>query len=248
MKKIKEFANELILLQRNVPGLLFALFVIAIVSMNLLANKSINMPFDFMALDCGFIFSWITFFVMDVMTKRFGPRGATLVSVMALMLNLFVAFMLFLGSAIGGVWGESYVEGSEDIINNALNNTFGGTWYVLLGSSIAYICSAFVNNYVNWSIGKRADKGGFKGFALRSYISTFIGQMVDNLIFALIVSLHFFGWSLVQCIVCALTGAVFELICEVIFSPIGFKIARNWEKDKVGQAYIDYAKKMGYKV
>ena len=248
MKKIKKFAEELVLLQRNVPGFIFALFVIAIVSMNLLANKSINMPVDFMALDCGFIFSWITFFAMDVMTKRFGPRAATLVSIMALLLNLFVAFMLFLGSIIGGTWGESYVDGCEDIINTALNNTFGGTWYVLLGSSIAFLSSAAVNNYINWSIGKRSDKGGFGSFALRSYVSTFIGQIVDNLIFALIVSLHFFGWSLVQCVVCALTGAVFELLCEVIFSPIGFKVAKNWEKEKVGQEYIDYALKMGYRV
>jgi hypothetical protein len=38
---------------------------------------------------------------------------------------------------VPGVWGESFVPGSEDLLNQALNNTFGGTWFILLGSSIA---------------------------------------------------------------------------------------------------------------
>ena len=85
-----------------------------------------------------------------------------------------------------------------------------------------------VNNYLNAGIGERlSDDTGFKAFAARAYISTCIGQLVDNLTFALIVSRTFFGWTLSQCLTCALTGAVLELVFEVVFSPLGYRLTQS---------------------
>ncbi len=249
MSKIKSLWKEAVLLERNIPGIVSALFILSIVAMNLLANKSINIPMDWLALDCGIIFSWLVFLLMDMVTKHFGPRASTMLSVIALVVNLFMALMLFIGSVIPGMWGESYVEGSESIINLALDNTFKGTWYVLLGSSVAFVVSAVVNNEMNWLLGKvTKGRNNFGVFAFRSYASTFIAQFVDNLVFALIVSHNFFGWSLTQCLMCALTGAVVELICEIIFSPIGYRVAKRWRKNEVGKQYIDYIKAKGGRV
>ena len=39
---------------------------------------------------------------------------------------------------------------------------------------------------------------------------------------------------------CALTGAVFELIMEVVFSPIGYKITMKWKAEAVGHEYVEY--------
>ena len=39
--------------------------------------------------------------------------------------------------------------------------------------------------------------------------------------------------------VLAAIGAVVELVCQIILSPLGFKIAQNWRKNGVGQEYID---------
>ena len=261
MNKLKDLFREAVLLERSIPGVVSALFILSIVSMNLLANKSINLPFDWLALDCGIIFSWIVFLVMDMVTKHFGPRAATMLSVIALIANLFMALMFLLGSLIPGVWGESYVEGSEQIIITALDNTFRGTWYVLLGSSVAFIVSSVVNNELNWLVGKLAEKrasgvagdaprakNGFGVFALRSYVSTFIAQFIDNLVFALIVSHIFFGWTMTQCVMCAVTGAIVELLCEVIFSPIGYRVAKRWKKNDVGEKYITYLKEIGGRI
>ncbi|MBR2696767.1 MAG: VUT family protein [Parasporobacterium sp.] len=249
MNKLKSLFQEALLLERSIPGLVSALFILSIVAMNLLANKSINLPFDWLALDCGIIFSWLVFLLMDMVTKHFGPRAATMLSVIALIVNLFMALMLFIGSVIPGLWGESFVEGSENVINYALDHTFRGTWYVLLGSSVAFIVSSIVNNELNWLIGKAAKgQNNFGVFALRSYVSTFIAQFVDNLVFALIVSHNFFGWTMTQCIMCAVTGAVVELICEVIFSPIGYRVAKRWKKREVGKLYIDYIREKGGRV
>ena len=215
-------------LLQTVPPLIAALLILSVVGMNLLANKSINTGLDWLALDCGILFSWLTFLSMDVLTHCYGPRAATSLSVAALGLNLLMAVIFFLASRIPGVWGESFVDGSEAVVNAALDNTFGGTWYVILGSSVAFLSSAVLNNFLHYGIGKLVKgREGFGSFALQSYVSTFLAQFADNLIFALLVSKVFFGWSLLQCFTCALTGACMELLFEVVFSPLGYRIAKN---------------------
>lgn len=228
-KTILSFRNLL----RSVPPLIVSLLILSVVGMNLLANKSINTGVDWLALDCGILFSWLTFLCMDVLTHCYGPKAATALSFTALALNLFMALIFFLASRIPGVWGESFVEGSEDVINSALDNTFGGTWFIILGSSVAFLASAVLNNFLNYGIGRLLKrKQGFGVFAARSYISTFLAQFADNLIFALLVSQLFFGWTMVQCLTCALTGAVLELLFEVFFSPIGYRMSRAILRDR----------------
>ena len=225
---MKKSALEFRDLLRNVPPLLAALMILSVVGMNLLANKSIDTGVDWLALDCGILFSWLTFLTMDVLTHCYGPRAATALSLVALGLNLMMALIFFAASRIPGVWGESFVEGSEDIINGALNSTFGGTWFILLGSSVAFIASAVLNNFLNYGIGKLLKQNRtFGSFAVRSYVSTFLAQFADNLIFALLVSKLFFGWTGVQCFTCALTGAVMELLFEIFFSPFGYRVSRQ---------------------
>lgn len=222
-KTVSEFREML----KTVPPLLLTLTVLSVVGMNLLANKSI-VNRSWLALDAGFLLSWMAFLTMDILTHCYGPRAATLFSVFALLLNLFMAGIFFAASRIPGVWGESFVEGSEQVVNAALDNTFGGTWFIILGSSVAFITSAFVNNFLNYGVGRLLkSQEGFGRFALRSYVSTFIGQFVDNLVFALLVSRIFFGWTMLQCFTCAVTGAIAELLFEIVFSPLGYRISRR---------------------
>ena len=223
-KSVSEYRS----LIRSVPPLLFSLLVLSVVGMNLLANKSIDTGVDWLALDCGILFSWLTFLSMDVLTHTYGPKTATVLSLAALGLNLLMALIFFLASRVPGVWGESFVDGSETVINTALDRTFGGTWYVILGSSVAFAVSAALNNFLNYGIGTLLRKNeSFGSFAIRSYVSTFLAQFADNLIFALIVSRNFFGWTTLQCFTCALTGALLELLFEVVFSPLGYRVAAS---------------------
>ena len=83
-------------LLQTVPPLIAALLILSVVGMNLLANKSINTGLDWLALDCGILFSWLTFLSMDVLTHCYGPRAATSLSVAALGLNLLMAVIFVL--------------------------------------------------------------------------------------------------------------------------------------------------------
>ena len=238
MNLIKREIEDYRILLRNIPALVITLFVVSVIMMNLLANKEF-ISVKYLALDCGFALSWVSFLCMDMICKRFGGKAAAKISILAMAINAAACVIFWLLSLSPGMWGEYYSTGSMEV-NDALNQTIGGTWYVVLGSSTAMVCAAIVNSTINQSIAKRLKSDGFRAFALRSYVSTCIGQFVDNFVFATIVSLHFFGWTWTQVIICSITGAVMELLCEIIFSPVGYRVSRNWENENVGAQYLEY--------
>lgn len=225
-------------LLRSVPSTVVTLLVVSVVLMNILANKEIYTGVDWLALDCGLFLSWLSFLCMDIITRRFGPKAAIKLSLLAIGVNLFVCLVLFFISKIPGNWGEYYTYNNE-IVNQALNSTIGGTWYVLLGSTIAMMIASVVNAISNAGIGYIFNGSDFKSYAIRSYVSTFLGQFTDNMIFSLLVSHQFFGWTLIQCVTCSLSGCLLELLFEVIFSPYGYKVSKEWEKDGVGNSYLE---------
>ena len=105
---------------------------------------------------------------------------------------------------------------------------------------------------LNFTISRafRRNPNGKMAYAVSVYVSTFIGQFFDNFIFSLIVFVGFapiywdgFHWTVTQCAACALTGAVAELIMEVIFSPIGYRITKKWSRNAVGKQYRDLIRK-----
>lgn len=239
---LKKECHQFKILLRSVPATVMTLFVISVFAMNLLANKSINLPWNWLALDCGIIVSWVTFLAMDIITKHFGPKAATQISLLAIGLNLLFCLIFFVASKISGTWGEAFVtDGISEVVNDALDKTVGGTWYVVMGSSVAFIVAAIVNNFSNWGIGKLFKKNpdGAVPYFIRTYVSTAIGQFADNLTFALIVSHFFFGWSILQCVTCALTGMFAELLFEVAFSYFGFRICKKWKAEDVGKEYFE---------
>ena len=224
------------LLLRSIPSTVTALFTISVVVMNLLANKTIYQS-DVIAIDGGILISWLSFLCMDIVTKAFGPKAATKLSVFAMLTNLLVCLIFYVVSVIP--------SDADDY--TAFNTIIGGTWFILLSSTAAFMLSALVNNFLNWGIGRlfRKNPDGKLAYMTRSYVSTFIGQFIDNFVFAALTFMVFapifwdgFRWTFVQCVTCSLLGAGLELLMEVVFSPIGYFVLRNWKKDGVGEAYL----------
>lgn len=242
--RLEAWITDYKILMRNVPAIPLVMFVVSVILMNLLANKEIDMHFSWLALDCGFTVSWMSFLFMDMLTKRFGAKAAIKISLTAMVINLFVCLGLYLISIIPGNWAAFY-DSENTIVNDALNSTFGGTWYVVLGSALAFACSAIVNAVLNESIGAKFKRNNFIAYAVRSYVSTLTAQFVDNFIFATFVGHVFFGWTMMQCFTCSLTGCIVELLCEVIISPYGYKVCKAWEASGVGKEYIKWNEAKG---
>lgn len=240
MSKVKAIIEDYKLLLRSIPGIITTFFCISIVLMNVLANKVIlNLPF--VAGDGGLVLSWIVFLCMDTVTKRYGAKAANRLNVIGLIVSLFFVGVFALVSAV------QIEVGCEHVDYSAFNSVFSATWFVVLGSSIAFITSGVVNNLINEAVGRGFKKNpdGKLAFYCRSYVSTFIGQCVDNFLFAFIVFVIFaprywgFSLTITQCIGSAILGGITELIMEVIFSPIGYKISQSWKKDNVGSEYLE---------
>lgn len=236
-----EFKLTMILL-RSIPAVVVALFVISVIAMNILANKTIIQT-DWLALDGGILISWLSFLSMDVVVKHFGPKASNRMSLFAIVVNLLVSLIFYLVSIIP--------SSAKDY--SAFNEIIGGTWFVLLSSTIAFLCSALLNNFLNFMIGKLFVNNPDSKFAFftRSYISTFISQFFDNLIFSLLTFMLFapifwdgFSWTFVQCLACSLVGASLELMMEIVFSPFGFLIVNRWKNNNVGKQYFDYLTEM----
>lgn len=236
--RLKRELNEYKMLLRSIPATVVTLFVVSVICMNLLANKTL-LKLNWIALDGGILISWLSFMCMDIITKHFGPKASNSISVLAAAINLLTCLIFFVASAIP--------SDADDY--TVFDSIFGGTWFILLGSTVAFLASAVINNMLNRMVGDlfRKNPDGRLAYAARTYVSTFIGQFFDNFIFSVIVFVFFapifwdgFRWTVLQCAMCALTGAVAELIMEIVFSPIGYRITKKWQAESVGRAYMDY--------
>ena len=166
---IKKESIEFKLLLKSVPATVVTLFVVSVISMNLLANKTL-LQVDWIALDGGILISWLSFMCMDIITKHFGPKASNSVAILASMINLLTCLIFFVASAIPSNAGDY----------TAFNGIFGGTWFILLGSTVAFLASAIINNSINWLIGRGFLKNPDSriAYAARTYISTFIGYRI----------------------------------------------------------------------
>lgn len=221
-------------LLRNVPKAATLIFVLAVVLMNYLARYSlVSLPW--LALNAGIFVSWLSFLILDVFVKNFGVKAANILSMLAMAVNLFCTLICVI---IGRIW--DYPQ---------LDSLVGGQWSILLASTVAYVISALTNNYTNIFIGKRftKDPDGKTAFAVRSFVSTFLSQVLDNFIFvflAFVVLPYIPGafqvrWTVLQCVGCSAVCAVIELLSEMIFSPIGFILGKRWKKKGVGKEYLE---------
>ncbi len=237
-KYLRKEKKETAVLLRAIPTSVVTLFVVSVICMNLLANKTLLM-LDYIALDGGILISWLSFMCMDTITKHFGPKASNRISILASAINLLTCFIFLIASLIP----------SNAADYTAFDSIFGGTWFILLGSTVAFLASAVINNTLNYTIGKSFSKNpdGKLAYAVRTYVSTFVGQFFDNFIFSIIVFTVFapifwdgFHWTVLQCAMCALTGAAAELVMEILFSPIGYRITKRWRENSVGREYFEY--------
>lgn len=235
------------MLLRSIPGTITALFVVSVVVMNLMASKTIIMTSpSWLGITGGLLISWIPFLCMDTVVKTYGAKGATKLNILGLIINLGCIGIFQLVSIIQ-VGGDSNTY-------SAFNATFSQTWQIFVASSIAFVLSGIANNIINVGIGKlfKKNPNGKLAYVTRTYISTMLGQFIDNFVFTGLAFLVFFklsidstlGWTWVTVLGTAAFGAVLELIMEVIFSPIGYNICKKWQAENVGAEYLNYCHNM----
>ena len=241
MNKLKKEMEDYSILLRSVPSMVISVFILSVVCMNLLAGRELYRS-DYFCINSGLALSWISFLCMDCICKRFGAKASVKISLIAIAVNIVSVVVFKLLVMTPGHWAAYYSApdaGVGEYINAGIDATFGGAWYVVLGSAVAMLMSSVVNSILNQFIGRMTDRGGYKGFASRSLISTCIAQWVDNFVFSAMVSHVFFGWNWMQVIICSTTSMIIELILEAVFSPVGYRVSASWERNSIGQKYVE---------
>lgn len=235
----KKVIKDYKLLLDNVPALVTVSFCISSVWMNVAAGKVIYNACN-VAITGGFLISFMPFLCLDMVAKRFGAKAAILLNLLSAAFNILFVLGLSLVAAI---------PTKEDY--SAFNSVLGGVWFITLSSIVAFVVSGVANSLLNAAIGKLfKNKTSGVEFATRSFVSTFVGQALDNFIFIagvyVIFAPKFWGLTplpILTCLGTAIVGGLMELLCEIVTAPVGYKIVKRWERDKVGQAYIDAHKK-----
>lgn len=235
----KKVVKDYKLLLDNVPALVTVSFCISSAWMNVAAGKVIYNACN-VAITGGFLISFMPFLCLDMVAKRFGAKAAILLNLLSAAFNTLFVLGLSLVAAI---------PTKEDY--SAFNSVLGGVWFITLSSIVAFVVSGVANSLLNTAIGKLfKNKTSGVEFATRSFVSTFVGQALDNFIFIagvyVIFAPKFWGLTplpILTCLGTAIVGGLMELLCEVVTAPIGYHIVKRWERDKVGQAYVDAHKK-----
>lgn len=249
---LKDFFNpkEWVKTLRAVPGMALALIVVANILMNFLANKSIiELPIEgtnsyWLIQDAGICLSWVGFLVGDLLVKNFGAKHAVRVNLTALFISLFVSLLLAVVGVIPGTWAPefNYTDPAiAEAVGQSIDSVMGNVWYVILGSALASACGLIVNNVTQDLILKNiSKKHGEKywGYLVAGGLSTIFGQILDNFVFAAVVSVKFFGWTWLTAFMCSLDGAILELLIEMIFNPFAYRISKNWDKNHIGVKWM----------
>ena len=229
------------MLFRSIPGVVTAISVASVIIMNLMASKIVIMT-PWLGVTGGVLLSWIPFLIGDVVVKTYGAKAATKLNILGLGINLF---------CIGVFQLITLIEiGTEPGAYDAFNSVFKQTWQIYVASSIAFLVSGIVNNFTNAGIGKmfKSNPDGKAAYMTRTYISTMIGQFIDNFVFTGLAFMVFFklsigttlGYTMTTVLGTSILGAVLELIMEVVFSPIGYNICQKWRREQVGEDYLAY--------
>lgn len=241
---LKKDWNETKILFRSLPAIPFAILCIALVAMNFLANKGIIPENPVFSADSAIFVSWVAFLAGDMMVKCFGAKAAIKVNIAAIGVQL-LAITLF---TIGGALPWSYPEGTFEA---TFDSIFMAQFWPLFGGTLAFTLATVVDSILSkFLITRFKNRTSFKAYAVASYASTALGQLLDNMFFALFFSmwqgwfcganavgdvlLHLLGFSAI--------GMVAELIGQAILSPAGFALTKSWRKRNVGNEYIALVK------
>ena len=196
---------------------LAALFIAALVTCNLIANKfiSIDLGFKTFIVSAGILPYPVTFLITDILSEIYGRRRTNEVVFAGFAASIFVLFILVLGHQFPAI--------EESPVNNEqYDSVFQNSWRVILASMVAYLSAQLIDIRI-FHFWKNLTNG--KHLWLRNNFSTIFSQLIDT---ALIVSLVFINRTPNGGIGnMILNGWIFKILCAMI-DTIFIYLAVGW--------------------
>jgi len=158
--------------------LLGGLFITALITCNLIANKfvTVDLGFKVFTISAGVLPYPITFLLTDILSEIYGRKKTNAVVYTGFAASLFVLMMLYLGSLFPSI--------EESPVNDDYYNTvFQNSWRIILASMVAYLTAQLVDVRL-FHFWKKLTKG--KKLWLRNNASTILSQFVDTTLVVLV--------------------------------------------------------------
>lgn len=169
--------------------------------------------FGAVAFGAGNLFFPIGYIFGDILTEVYGYARARRAIWAGFAMLIFASIMAWVVINIPA----SPLEPYNEVLQPALETTFGSTWRIVLASMLGYWAGDFANSYVLakmkvWTQGRH--------LWTRTIGSTIVGQGVDSMIFY---PLAFYGiWSTDALLAVVAFNFLFKLSVEVLFTPVTY--------------------------
>lgn len=208
--------------------ILGALFIAALITCNLIANKFISLDFGFKTfiISAGVLPYPVTFLITDVLSELYGQKRTTHVVLAGLVASIFVLFILWLGAQFPAIDGSP--------VNDEMFNTvFQNAWRVIAASMFAYLFAQLIDVRL-FHFWKKVTNG--KKLWVRNNFSTILSQGVDTTLVVVVLFIGVESWSTMGGYI--LDGWLFKVCCAALDTFIFYGImywARRYFKLKVGE-------------
>lgn len=211
---------------RNKVSVLFMLmcilFVVCLISANLLEVKVVNV-FG-LTFTAGMIFFPISYIINDCVTEVWGYRKAGILIWSGFAANFLV--ILFAKIAVM-LPAASFWQGEEHF-----NFVFGLAPRIAFASLLAFLTGSFINAYVMSRMKVMSDG---RHFSLRAVLSTIFGESADSIVFF---PIAFAGLMPArELFVMMVTQVVLKSMYEVVILPVTIKVVKLVKKVEGDDVY-----------
>lgn len=208
--------------------ILGALFIAALITCNLIANKFISLDFGFKTfiISAGVLPYPVTFLITDVLSELYGQKRTTHVVLAGLVASIFVLFILWLGAQFPAIDGSP-------VDDEMFNTVFQNAWRVIAASMFAYLFAQLIDVRL-FHFWKKVTNG--KKLWVRNNFSTILSQGVDTTLVVIVLFIGVESWSTMGGYI--LDGWLFKVCCAALDTFIFYGImywARRYFKLKVGE-------------
>lgn len=201
--------------------LLSALFISALITCNLIANKfvSVDIGFKVFVISAGVLPYPVTFLITDILSEIYGKKRTQQVVIVGFAAALFTLFILALGAYFQAI-------PNSVVSDETYNKVFKNSWRLIGASMVAYIVAQLIDVRL-FHFWKRLTKG--RMLWVRNNFSTILSQLVDT---TLVVTIIFIGREDFSTIVNYIfDGWLFKVLIAAIDTPF-FYAAVFWFRKK----------------
>lgn len=197
--------------------ILFGINITFLLISNIITVKTINV-FGLIFTAADMLFP-ITYILNDIFTEVYGFNKAKLVIWLSFFCNLVMVTIF--GVSIWLPADESFT------LQNDFVNILGSTPRILIASFISFLVGNFTNAMV---LSKIKIKTQGKYLALRTIVSTLIGEGLDTILFVPIVFIGVLNLQEIFSLI--LNIYVLKVLVEVVLTPITYKVVNLIKKNE----------------